>query len=133
MKARAIRTVECLEKRRLLSATAVLGQPAHLLTVLGDNADNNAIVTSDADGRILVINGAVPVIGGTPTVANTTTISVFAQNGNDTITLYEADGALPKALLFSGNGNDTISGGSGTDQLFGQAGNDILLGKGGND
>ncbi len=58
---------------------------------------------------------------------------MFGQGGNDTITLNEANGALPAAQLFGGNGNDTITGGSGNDVLFGQAGNDVLLGKGGAD
>src|SRR5262249_50383083 len=41
--------------------------------------------------------------------------------------------ALPRANLFGGAGNDTLTGGSGADMLFGQAGNDTLLGKGGAD
>ena len=49
------------------------------------------------------------------------------------ITVDEANGALPAANLFGGDGNDILTGGSGNDMLFGQAGNDILLGKGGND
>ena len=53
--------------------------------------------------------------------------------GNDTISVDEANGALPAAQLFGGDGNDILTGGSGNDQLFGQAGNDTLLGKGGND
>ena len=60
-------------------------------------------------------------------------IQVFGQGGNDTITLNEANGALPRANLFGGAGNDTLTGGSGGDLLFGQAGNDTLLGKGGID
>ena len=67
------------------------------------------------------------------TVANTSLIQVFGQGGNDTITLNEANGALPAANLFGGAGNDTLTGGSGGDMLFGQAGNDTLLGKGGAD
>jgi Ca2+-binding RTX toxin-like protein len=49
------------------------------------------------------------------------------------ITLNETSGALPKADLFGGPGNDTLTGGSGADRLFGQDGNDTLLGKGGAD
>ena len=60
-------------------------------------------------------------------------IRVFGLGGNDTITLNEANGALPAANLFGGAGNDVLTGGSGDDQLFGQAGNDTLLGKGGFD
>jgi Ca2+-binding RTX toxin-like protein len=103
------------------------------LSVNGDALDNNIAVSRNAAGQILVNGGAVAVIGGTPTVANTSLIQVFALDGNDTLTLSEVNGALPKANLFGGAGNDVLTGGSGTDQLFGQAGNDTLLGKGGND
>ena len=104
-----------------------------VLTVSGDSLDNTIVVSRDAAGKILVNNGAVAVIGGTPTVANTASIRVFGLGGNDVITLNEANGALPAAILFGGAGNDTLSAGSGADQLFGQAGNDTLLGRGGND
>src|SRR5207248_666469 len=104
-----------------------------LLSVFGDAADNAITISRDAAGKILVNGGAVTVFGGTPTVANTAAVSVFGQAGNDTITLDEANGPLPKALLFGGAGNDVLTGGSGNDQLFGEAGSDTLLGKGGND
>ena len=104
-----------------------------VLTVNGDALDNNIQISRDAAGQILVNGGAVSVLGGTATVANTATIQVFGLDGNDTITLSEVNGALPKANLFGGSGNDVLTGGSGNDQLFGQAGNDTLLGKGGND
>jgi Ca2+-binding RTX toxin-like protein len=104
-----------------------------LLTTLGDALDNTITTSLDAAGNILVNGGAVPVLGGTPTVANTSLIQVFGQAGNDVIALNEANGALPSANLFGGTGNDTLIGGSGNDLLFGQAGNDTLLGKGGND
>jgi Ca2+-binding RTX toxin-like protein len=106
---------------------------AGVLSVNGDALDNTIAISRDAAGRILVNGGAVVVAGGTPTVANTTTIQVFGLGGNDTLTLSEVNGALPKANLFGGSGNDVLTGGSGNDQLFGQAGNDTLLGKGGFD
>ena len=104
-----------------------------VLTVFGDNLDNTITVSRNAAGNILVNGGAVAILGGTPTVANTSLIQVFGLGGNDTITLNETNGALPRANLFGGAGNDTLIGGSGADLLFGQAGNDTLLGKGGND
>src|SRR5499433_2758083 len=104
-----------------------------ILDVLGDALDDTVIVSRNAAGTILVNGGAVPVQGGTSTVANTALIQVFGQAGNDTITLNEANGALPAAELFGGAGNDVLTGGSGGDMLFGQGGNDTLLGKGGND
>jgi Ca2+-binding RTX toxin-like protein len=104
-----------------------------VLTVNGDALNNNITISRDAAGRILVNGGAVAVIGGTPTVANTARIQVLGQGGDDVITLSEVNGALPAANLFGGAGNDVLTGGSGNDQLFGQAGNDTLLGKGGFD
>jgi Ca2+-binding RTX toxin-like protein len=103
------------------------------LSVFGDALDNNTAVSRNAAGGILVNGGAVPVTGGTPTVANTALIQAFGLGGNDTITLDESNGALPRANLFGGEGNDVLTGGSGNDQLFGQGGNDTLLGRGGFD
>ncbi|MFL6013065.1 MAG: calcium-binding protein, partial [Gaiellaceae bacterium] len=103
------------------------------LTVFGDGAGNAITVSRDVAGRILVNGGAVSVRGGTATVANTSLVQVFGLAGNDTLTLNEANGALPKASLFGGADNDVLTGGSGNEQLFGQAGNDTLLGKGGFD
>src|SRR6478735_1481869 len=105
----------------------------NILTEFGDAADNSIITSRDAAGNILVNGGAVPITGGNPTVANTALIQVFGQAGNDTISLDEANGALPAALLFGGAGNDVLTGGSGDDQLFGGAGNDRLIWNPGDD
>src|SRR5262245_14583069 len=131
--ARFIPAVEPLAERILPAVTATFLPGAGTLSIFGDAQDNTITVSRDAAGRILVNGGAVNVLGGTPTVANVSLIQAFGQAGNDVITLDEANGALPKANLFGGAGNDTLTGGSGDDQLFGQAGNDVLLGKGGND
>ena len=119
-----------------LSAQSVNGVfvPAvHLLSVFGDGTSNTIDISRDAAGRILLNGGAGKILGGTPTVANTAAITVFGLDGNDVITLNEANGALVKASLFGGAGNDVLTGGSAGDQLFGESGNDTLLGKGGND
>ena len=68
--------------------------------------------------------GAVRILGPTPTVSNTRTIAVFGLDGNDTISLDEANGALPRATLIGGSGDDSLTGGSANDLLIGQAGND---------
>ena len=124
----------------LFAATAVPASAAvtatfasGTLSVFGDGANNTITISRDAAGKILVNGGAVTVRGGTATVANTSLIQVFGLAGNDTLTLNEANGALPAAKLFGGPDNDVLTGGSGADQLFGQAGTDTLLGKGGND
>ena len=106
---------------------------AGTLSVFGDSLDNTITVSRDAAGKILVNGGAVTVSGGSPTVANTALIKAFGQGGQDVMTVSETSGALPRANLSGGAGNDVLTGGSGDDQLFGQDGNDTLLGKGGTD
>src|SRR5213080_3844858 len=100
---------------------------AGILSEVADGVDNTIVTSRDAAGQLFVNGGAVPINGGQATVANTSTIQVFGQGGNDTITLNESNGALPAALLFGGAGNDTLTGGSGADQLFGQGGNDRMI------
>jgi Ca2+-binding RTX toxin-like protein len=125
--------LEALEDRTVPAVFGAFVPAQGLLTIFGDSLDNNIEISRNAAGQILVNGGAVGIRGGVPTIANVTTIQVFGQAGNDTITLNEANGALPRSLLFGGSGNDVLTGGSAADQLFGQAGNDTLLGKGGTD
>ena len=72
---------------------------AGVLSVRGDNADNALTISRNAAGTILINGGAIPVAGGTPTVANTTLIQAFGLGGNDVIALNESNGALPRANL----------------------------------
>ena len=108
----------------------ILGRP----TTTGDASVNTVTIGRDAAGTILVNNGEVPIVGDTPTVANTGLINVFggAVNSN-IITLDETNGPLPAAKLVGGNGNDTLIGGSGNDVLIGGLGFDVLDGGAGND
>ena len=115
------------------AVNAFFSPVAGVLTVIGDNADNSIEISRDAAGTIQVNGGAVSVIGGTPTVANTARMQLFGLGGQDTLSLNETNGALPQASNFGGAGNDTLTGGSAADVLFGQSGNDTLLGKGGFD
>src|SRR5688500_16043615 len=124
---------ESLEPRSYFAVTATFAAGTGVLTVFGDNLDNTITVSRNAAGALLVNGGAVAVTGGTPTVANTALIQVFGQGGHDNIALSETNGALPRANLFGGAGNDVLTGGSGNDMIFGQSGNDTALGKGGFD
>ena len=90
---------------------------AGLLSVFGDDLDNAVTISRNAAGLILINGGAVQVLGGQPTVANTSQMLVFGQGGNDMLVLDESNGALPPAQMFGGNGNDTIVGGSGGDRV----------------
>src|SRR5215470_263391 len=88
--------LQALEDRETPAVFAVFNPAAGgTLAVFGDAQDNAITISRDAAGKLLVNGGAVNVIGGTPTVANTASISVFGAAGNDTIILDEANGALP--------------------------------------
>jgi Ca2+-binding RTX toxin-like protein len=125
--------LELLDRRILPAVTATFSAAQGILTVIGDTQNNAIVVSRDAAGSILVNSGAVTILGGKPTVANTSLIQMFGLSGNDNLSLNETNGALPNSNIFGGDGNDVLTGGSGADQLFGQAGNDTLLGKGGAD
>ena len=103
------------------------------LVITGDALDNTIIVSRTAAGTLFVNQGAVPISGGPATVANTTNIQIFGRAGRDQVTLDEANGALPAAVIDGEEGDDTLTGGSGNDTLLGGPGNDVLLGKGGVD
>lgn len=124
---------EALEDRRMLAVTASFSAASGVLNVYGDSGDNTIEVSRNAAGAILINGGAVAIVGGAPTVANTGLLNLFGLSGNDALSLNEINGALPKANLYGGGGQDTIIGGSGNDMAFGQSGNDTILGRGGFD
>ena len=68
-----------------MATTATFSAGSGLLSEFGDAANNSIVTSRDGTGRILVNNGAVPIVGGTATVANTSLIQAFGQDGNDTI------------------------------------------------
>ena len=130
---RILRPAERLEERRLLAVTASFSAAGGLLQVVGDNADNNIEISRAANGAILVNDGEVAIVGGTPTASNTTVILASGLDGNDNIVLNEALGALPPATILGGDGNDTLIGGAGEDTILGGANNDFIRGGGGID
>src|SRR5829696_358190 len=66
---------------------------AGVLSTTGDNLNNSIAISRDAAGKLLVNGGAVSVVGGTPTVANTSRVQVFGLGGDDVITISELNGA----------------------------------------
>jgi Ca2+-binding RTX toxin-like protein len=87
-------------------------------------------VSRNAAGAILSNGAAIP---GALAAANASVVQVFGKDSNDVLALDETNGPLPRAEMFGGAGNDTLTGGSAGDHLFGEAGNDALFGKGGQD
>ena len=104
-----------------------------VLTITCDDQPNVLVVDRTAAGTIRVNAGAVPIVGGVATVANTVQIVAFGRGGNDQISLDQANGAMPPANFDGESGNDTLIGGSGADLLFGGPGTDLLTGGDAND
>jgi len=128
---RFVPNLEALGDRTVPTVAAI--HQGTLLVVTGDALDNTITISRDAAGTIFVNNGQVPIVGATPTVANTTTILVNGGSGDDTILLDETNGILPQARVLGGAGNDDITGGSRADILSGQQGDDTLVGMAGSD
>ncbi len=124
--------IEQLENR-LAFAVTVTFQNGNL-TIDGDNAGNNITLTRQANGNLTVTaDSQITTIGGVPTLNNVAKIVLNGKAGNDTITLKEIGGSLPRVTIFGGSGNDTIQSGSGADIIFGGPGNDIVFGGTGDD
>jgi Ca2+-binding RTX toxin-like protein len=124
---------ECLDSRRLLSASAffshgvlhVNGGNASQSIVVGTNADNSAVTvsiqTSKANGVNKNFNGLFPLSLGI------NRIDVNGGNGADTIAIDQTLRPFSiVARINGGNGNDTINAGDENDTIDGGNGNDII-------
>src|SRR3954471_6419711 len=74
--------LELLDRRVLPAVTATFSAAQGVLSVTGDANDNTIAVSRNAAGLILVNNGAVSVLGGRATVANTNLVQIFGLGGN---------------------------------------------------
>jgi hypothetical protein len=130
MPSRVVPALEPLDRRLMLAVTAALVAGGEL-KVTGDDQDNAIVISRTAGGTILVNNGAIPIVGGPATLANTNHFHIVGAAGNDNISLDETNGPLPAAALFGGTDNDVLGGGSGADFAQGEPGSDtISLGAG---
>lgn len=103
------------------------------VTVTGDSADHVLTVSRNAAGTLQVNGGTVSIVGGTPTVANTTLIRILGLGGADRMVIDSANGTMPSGDLQGGQGDDLMVGGPGDDLLVGGDGNDVALAGGGDD
>jgi hypothetical protein len=130
-------TIETLEKRVLLAATplgasgiAVEEVPGHAgleLHIHGTPVDDRISVWTT--GEALVVQddlGGAGVFDG-----DYSRIVARGGPGDDHIELHHS--VLVDAVLFGGQGNDTLIGGSGNDRLYGGRGDDHLIGGHGDD
>ncbi|MGE5269449.1 MAG: beta strand repeat-containing protein [Thiohalocapsa sp.] len=119
------------ERTTRMAISARFDPAAGALVATGDNLDDTITLSRDAAGTIFVNGGEVPVLGGTPTIANTAEVQLSGRGGDDVIAVGNGLSAL--LTIDGGAGNDTITGGDGADVLIGGAGNDIVIGGRGND
>ncbi len=85
---------------------------------------NAAAVTSSTTINLLTNTGTIDGVA----ITNSNIERVFTGDGNDTIT---GDGI--STLLSGGRGNDTITGGTSIETIQGGAGNDLIFGSGNGD
>lgn len=149
--------MDALEAREVPAVLATFN--TDLLTVLGDGAANNIVVSADASGNLQVTNNgtavAITSIAGSADKSALRTVTVDARGGNDSIVIDRSVNVLDSAgrlmasangVLNGGGGNDTIrvlSGGFtggvignpivGNFVMFGDSGNDFLDSGFGND
>ena len=128
---------EKLEKRTLLSVqTLVIGTE---MTVLADANDNIAVGRNSVTGNVqIVANGVVQTGLATTQAATLTSLSVFADSGDNSIDLRGLDAggftSLSSVIVDGGDGNDLITGSNTfAESLLGGDGSDTILGQGGND
>lgn len=113
--------VEVLEERIVLSAVAV--SPDGVLSVSGDAANNEVLISQDAQNVNVSVDGQVFSFSNNLV----TSLNVSGSDGDDFI----QNNTNLNATIDGGNGNDTIRGGMGNDMITGGAGNDIITDVGG--
>lgn len=124
---------EPLERRSYFAVNATFNAGTGTLSIVGDTAADQIIVTRDIAGLLRINDGTVSISGGAPSVTNTTLIQIFGGDGADDISLDESTAAFPPAQIFGGTGNDTLRGSAASDSIFGEIGDDQLAGRDGAD
>src|SRR5262245_18386076 len=76
---RRVRTPQNFESIMNMAVTAFFNPTTGVVRRFGDALDNNIVISRDAAGTILVNGGAVPILGGIATGANTRLIQGFGQ------------------------------------------------------
>lgn len=136
-----IASMQPLESRTLLSASAVLHGPGHhVLVINGDPSTPNTIVVGLAAGGSQIdvtLNGGAPQ---TFTRSDVHRVRIFGGSQADTITIDETNGKFPiRTFIDARAGNDTVTGGNanevivtgkGADSVTVGDGNDFILGHG---
>src|SRR5580765_788415 len=97
--------VEILESRQYrANVLASFDVGTGILNINGTQKDDSIVVSRDVAGNLLITSAKNNVTYSPTgaTIANTTLIQMFGNNGDDSLTLNEAIGALPAAQFFGG-------------------------------
>ncbi|MGH7179935.1 MAG: C2 family cysteine protease, partial [Tepidisphaeraceae bacterium] len=126
----SVMSFEPLESRTFLtiSALSIQGQETSYgteVTIVG-TSDADQISISRTDRLVITNNGTTRTYRGS--IAR---IRVYGSGGDDAIIIDP--GLKLDAVVYGGEGNDTIRAGAGNDQIFGGSGRDVCYGYGGND
>jgi Ca2+-binding RTX toxin-like protein len=128
---------ESLESRRLLASTASFNAITGALSVTGDTANNNLVVTYQLSGstNYLVVQDSGVNLISFPSVpaSSVKSVTVAANSGNDSVSLATVASNVFTQLTATpvvdgGSGNDTITGSKLADLLYGVDGIDTLIG-----
>jgi hypothetical protein len=124
-------TVELLERRRLMDATAIVTDG--VLTITGTRRRDEIVVELDSNNAtqlIVTANGQ----SGNFNVDLVSSIRINARGGNDVVTVSEVNGRIfCPVTVDAGTGNDTITTGSGDDVILGGEGRDFISAGAGDD
>ncbi len=128
-------SLECLERRQLLSAS-LSRAGLWLITGDADKSDYDDEITlqnspDDPDIYQAIVDGQIV---DTQLSSDVKMIKVKAGRGNDEVTVtIENDEGICPIIIYGGSGSDYIRGGDGDEKIRGGRGKDTIYGGGGND
>lgn len=128
--------LESLEQRQLMAGDVIAVLEGSLLTVEGDNLDNQIVMTRTAVGDLVITGQTGTLVNGLPSVrfpaAQLNAVEVRMGDGNDTVTLRGLQVANDVNVNL-GAGNDRLTSQAaaastinGNMSVMGEAGNDVV-------
>jgi hypothetical protein len=129
-------SVEALERRQLMAGDVIAALEGSLMTVEGDNLDNQVAITRNALGDIVIAGQNGTLVNGLPSVrfprVQLNAVEVRMEGGNDSVTLRGLQVANDLNVDL-GAGNDRITAPgtaastiNGNVSILGNEGNDVV-------
>lgn len=115
---------ESLEDRKMMALVGLSLNPAGLLTIIGDQANDNVLVYTAGNSTVVRATNAANAPIEINLGPNVRSLDIRTFGGNDTVT----NATILPSVILGGEGNDTLKGGSNVDHLFGEMGDDTIEG-----